>query len=266
MFSFRRLLWLLTVLFAVVLSLQSAKALTFVQITDPQFGMGDRGYQQDVTTFKSAITQINALKPDFVLICGDLINNWTPAAATDFLTCAKDFTMPWYVAAGNHDDWKSDAFHRDFAPDQRVVEQGNTTVLVVNTNIWRDGSAEAADQQLAWLEKSLQQATDKHHTIVVAGHHPLFVRAVDEKETYENIPLARRLKILALFEQYKVAAYLTGHLHYNLVAAYHGTLLISNASTAKNFSGEKPGFRVWHIDDSGYITHEYVPAVPTENK
>ena len=45
---------------------------TFVQICDTQLGMG--GYERDVNSFKQAVKQINARKPDFTVICGDLVN------------------------------------------------------------------------------------------------------------------------------------------------------------------------------------------------
>lgn len=237
-------------------------AVTFVQITDTQFGMGKLGYQEDVATFQRAVAQINALKPDFVLVGGDLVHNWSPETAQDFLTCAKAFTMPWYVTAGNHDGWATPEFARDFGPDHRVVEQGNVTLLLLNTNLWREADPTAGDAQLAWLTSALQTAADKHQTIIVAGHHPLFTGAVDEKESYENTPLARREKLLALFAQYHVAAYLTGHLHRSLLGLYQGTALVSSASTAVNFTADPLGFRVWHVDAKGFLTHEYVPVTP----
>ena len=49
------------------------RSFTFAQICDTQLGMG--GYEHDVKTFKTAVAQINALKPDFAVICGDLVKN-----------------------------------------------------------------------------------------------------------------------------------------------------------------------------------------------
>jgi hypothetical protein len=76
----------------------------------------------------------------------------------------------------------------------------------------------------------------------------------------------RREQILALFEKYKVAAFLTGHLHYSVLGYYHGILLQTTASTAKNFDAEPLGFRVWRVDAKGYITNEYVPVKVEEKK
>ena len=43
------------------------KTFTFVQLCDTQLGFG--GYEHDLSAFKQAAKQINAMKPDFVVIC-----------------------------------------------------------------------------------------------------------------------------------------------------------------------------------------------------
>ena len=50
--------------------LPQQESFTFVQLCDPQLGMG--GYEHDVETFTKVVERINELKPDFVAICGDL--------------------------------------------------------------------------------------------------------------------------------------------------------------------------------------------------
>src|SRR5437762_3249474 len=73
---------------------------TFVQMCDPQLGIG--GYEADVARFKQAVKQINALKPDFVVICGDLVNGATTKSFADFNAIKAGFAMPCYCAPGNH--------------------------------------------------------------------------------------------------------------------------------------------------------------------
>ena len=53
------------------------QAFSFVQMCDTQLGMG--GYEHDVLTFNQAVKQINELQADFVVICGDLVNNPDPS-------------------------------------------------------------------------------------------------------------------------------------------------------------------------------------------
>jgi hypothetical protein len=44
----------------------------FAQMCDTQLGMG--GYDHDVRTFELAVERLHAMRPDFVVICGDLVN------------------------------------------------------------------------------------------------------------------------------------------------------------------------------------------------
>src|SRR5512136_1198318 len=67
---------------------------TFVQLCDPQLGMG--GYEHDVRAFRQAVEKINALKPDFVLICGDLVNQPEEKSISDFKQIESGLAMPCY--------------------------------------------------------------------------------------------------------------------------------------------------------------------------
>ena len=241
-----------------------ADTITLVQMADPQLGMGTVNYQEDILTLRRTVAQINALNPIGVVICGDLVHNWTPEGARDVYGETQNFTMPWYVAAGNHDQWNSEEFRNYFGPDHRVVEFGDVALITINTNLWREPDSEACKAQWTWLEQSLRQAASEKKKIFVAGHHPLFIKTVDEADEYFNAPLSIRAAMLELFEKTGVIAYLTGHLHQNLVGVYHGVTLVSNGSSVINFTTDKPGFRIWRIDDSGFVTHEYVPVTAPE--
>ena len=68
------------------------RTFTFVQISDTQLGMG--GYEHDVNSFKQAVKQVNSLKPDFVLICGDLVGNADEKSFADFNNIKAGFIVP----------------------------------------------------------------------------------------------------------------------------------------------------------------------------
>nr|MDA3835903.1 hypothetical protein [Spirochaetales bacterium] len=69
--------FLILVLFLLNLSCvgKQEKAFSFVQLCDTQLGFNTDNYENDVDVFKRAVSQINILNPDFVVICGDLVNN-----------------------------------------------------------------------------------------------------------------------------------------------------------------------------------------------
>ena len=78
-----------------------AEPFTFVQICDTQLGFSD--YQRDIDSFRQAVTQINGLDPDFVVICGDLVNTANDKSFSDFKEIKSFLQMPCYCVPGNHD-------------------------------------------------------------------------------------------------------------------------------------------------------------------
>ena len=53
-----------------------------MQMCDTQLGMG--GYEHDVRTFKQSVKLINKMQPDFVVICGDLVQKANDKSFADF--------------------------------------------------------------------------------------------------------------------------------------------------------------------------------------
>ena len=244
---------------------------TFVQVSDTQLGFGASGYAQDVANFELAVEQINALGPDFVVICGDLVNDSGDSQAwIDFERIMAGLTMPCYCVAGNHDVWnvptsQSLQNYRDLiGQDYYAFEHKGLTFIVVNTQLWKSPLAGETEAQDLWFAAALGTASGKGNPIVVAGHHPLYLTSPDEADEYYNLPLAKRTELLGLFETHGVIAYLSGHKHDNVVNDYMGIQLVTTASTSKNawntdLGGMAPfGYRVWHVGGTDRLAHEYV--------
>jgi len=237
--------------------------LVFVQMCDTQLGMG--GYEHDVETFKLAVKHINALKPDFVVICGDLINTTEDDRAfADFNGIKSGFDVPCYCAAGNHDVGNSptvgllERYRKLVGKDYYTFDHKGYVFVVVNTQLWKAPVEGESARQDAWLEKTLQAASEKGAPVFVAGHYPLYLAAPDEPEEYFNLPVEKRKELLALFEKHGVVAVLSGHVHRNIVNTHRGIQFVSSATTSRNFDGAPMGFRVWRIGKTRPYTHEFV--------
>src|SRR5438046_8050564 len=79
---------------------------TFLHLSDPQFGMYSKNanFQHETVNFEFAIATANRLKPAFVVITGDLINDSGNAAQTaEFKRIAAklDPAIKLYNVAGN---------------------------------------------------------------------------------------------------------------------------------------------------------------------
>ena len=110
-------------------------AATFAQVCDTQLGMG--GYAADKVRFELAVEAINALKVDWVVICGDLVNDGNDdQAVADFQAIAGGFDMPCYLAPGNHDVGNEPTveslkrYRAQYGPDYFSVREGGLKLVV----------------------------------------------------------------------------------------------------------------------------------------
>ena len=234
----------------------------FVQLCDTQLGFG--GYEHDVNRFKQAVRQINAMKPDFVLHCGDLVHMPDESSFADFNRIRAGLTVPCYCMPGNHDVGDKPTreslhfFRKAMGEDYYSYEHKGYVFVIVNTQLWKapvEGESKKLD---SWLAVTLETAATKGSPIFVVGHHPLFLERPDEREEYMNLPLATRKKLLRLFEKRGVVAVLGGHVHRLLVNEHKGIQLVNGETTSDNFDKRPFGFRLWHIVDRRPFKHAFV--------
>lgn len=241
-----------------------SQGVQFVQICDTQLGFGEKGYEQDVESFRQAVRQVNAIKPAFVVICGDLVHTPEPQAFADFKEVMARLEVPCHCAPGNHDlghppTAVSLATYREaIGKDYYSFKHQGLTFVVVDTEFWKapvEGETAAHDR---WFEETLRQAKADSSPVIVAGHHPLFLKTADEKEEYFNIPPEKRAEILRLLKECGVVAVLSGHTHRLVENEYEGIPFLSGEATSKNFDKRPFGFRVWEVGASGKVSHRFV--------
>lgn len=239
------------------------KTFTFVQVCDTQLGFG--GYGHDVNSFKQAVKQVNALKPDFVLICGDLVNDAHERSFTDFNKIKAGFTVPCYCVSGNHDIGNKPTreslqyYRKVVGKDYYSYEHKGYTFVIVNTQLWKSPVEGESDKHDSWLKATLDTAANKGSRIFVVGHYPLFLKEPDEDEEYMNLPPAKRKELLSLFEKRGVVAVLGGHTHKLIINDYKSIQLVNGETTSKNFDNRPLGFRLWHVGDARPFKHDFVP-------
>lgn len=240
----------------------SGNSFTFAQLCDTQLGMG--GYEHDVKTFTEAVKKINALKPDFAVICGDLVNVANTESYADFNSIRADFTVPCHLAAGNHDLSNEPtsttlAFYRKIiGKDYYSFEHKGFTFIIVNTQFWKTPIKGESERHDAWFRNTLQSAHEKKSPVIVAGHNPLFLKSPDEEDEYYNIPKNKKQELLKLFKEYGVIAMIAGHTHKFIEHDYQGIIFMNGETTSKNFDKRPFGFRLWHVSSPDSLTHEFV--------
>ncbi len=237
-------------------------AWSFVQMCDTQLGMG--GYEHDKKTFEQAVRQINDTKPDFVLICGDLVQAAKEKSWRDFKRIRSGFVVPCHCAAGNHDVGNEPTaeslkvYREMIGPDYYTVEHKGYTFVIANTQLWKAPLAGESERHDAWFQETLATAKQKGSPVVVVVHYPLFLKNPDEKEEYFNLPVVKRKELLALCEKNGVVAFLAGHTHKLVINEFNGIQLVNGETTSKNFDKRPMGYRWWDVSAEGKLRHRFV--------
>src|SRR6185503_57503 len=146
-------------------------AQTFIQMSDPQFGMytKDKEFDHETANFEFAVATANRLKPAFVVITGDLVNKaGDEPQIAEFHRIAKKFdpSIKLYVMPGNHDVGneptpESLAKYRErFGPDYFAFRSGDIAGIVLNSSLYKAPGKvldEAAKME-AWFKAELEKA------------------------------------------------------------------------------------------------------------
>jgi serine/threonine-protein phosphatase CPPED1 len=245
----------LAALFAIA-GIAPAADLTFVQMSDPQFGMfaENRNFDRETVNFELAIAAANRLKPAFVVVCGDLVNQaGDPAeiAAYRRIAATLDPAIPLHNVPGNHDVGNEPtpeslaAYRKIFGPDYYAFRHGDFLGIVLNSSLIQHpkGAPEEAAKQYRWLEAELRKITPGTR-VAIFQHIPWFLKQPDEPDDYFNIPLGPRTKYLQLFEQYKVEYCFAGHYHRNSIGEAPNFHVTTTGPVGKPLGEDPSGIRI----------------------
>ncbi|MCK9501285.1 metallophosphoesterase [Lascolabacillus massiliensis] len=255
-------------------SIAQDKTVRIVQITDPQFGFFDEnsGFEKETIQYSEAISQINKLKPDFVVITGDFVNNSRDLNQIEEfkrITAGLNNEIPFYLSPGNHDlgqnpvkeDFDIYFSHYGEGNDRFAFEYNNSYFIGLNSVIIKSGTNKKEErEQFRWLKKRLKKAKSSD-VIIVFTHYPFFINDFEEDITYSNQSKEERLKYFTLFEKYGVDAIFSGHLHNNAEAEHNGILMITTNSAGRPLGKAEPGYRLIELKD-GIINTKYINLNP----
>jgi serine/threonine-protein phosphatase CPPED1 len=231
---------------------QSTESFTFVQLCDTQLGFGE-SYEKDVNSFRLAVQRINDLKPDFVVICGDMVNTFDEKSLKDFNDIKTTLKVPCYCCPGNHDIGNEpnaislDRYRKVFGRDYFSFEHKGYTFVITNTCLWKVTLEGESQKHDLWCKQTIEAARDKKSPVFVIGHHPLYVSSPDEPDAYNPIPLVKRKELLDLFERCGVIAVLTGHTHQRVINSYKDIKLVTGETTSRNLDRHPLAFILWEV-------------------
>ena len=279
---------------------------SFIQLADPQFGMFAssscktdeeiatfakrglifrkapliEGFAPETALFTRAIEHANWLKPAFVVVCGDMVNE---CDNDDQVTEVKRIagllhpSIPIHWVPGNHDvavdhinpDLESiERYRQNFGSDYYAFSHGGVRFIVINSTLFTSPGplVDRANAQLAFVDAEAtiaidrstenQNATGGQVQTVLFSHHPLFVETPDEADNPWSITRQYRMPLLEIAADRGIGTNFAGHWHRNNVVKRNGLEVISSGSVGYPLWHDPSGFRVAKVT-AGEITHEY---------
>jgi 3',5'-cyclic AMP phosphodiesterase CpdA len=231
------------------------------------------GFEWDAARYRRAVDMINSIRPAFVLIGGDLIDDPNSDDQTEeflSITAGVDPEITVHLVPGNHDiapdalipTPQSIARYRErFGPDWYSFVHDRALFVVMNTTVI-DHPEFVGDEwtrQREFLEEELS-ATSRRSVdhLVLVGHHPLFLERPDEPDVYWNLPIERRSGILGLARQAGVRFGFAGHWHRNHIAVADGFTQVISGPVGYPLGDDPSGLRTVDVGTQA-LTHQYVP-------
>jgi serine/threonine-protein phosphatase CPPED1 len=229
-----------------VFSTELPPTLVFVQMADTQIGFKD--YQKEMDNFRMAVDEINELNPDFVVICGDLVNVAGDEVYADFLEVKAMLNVPVYLVAGNHDIGNTPtastlAYYRDkIGADYYDFSVKGFNFIVTNTQLWNRGSEVEQSLHRNWFD-NVMDAQFEGTSFVLGHYNTAYIDSTSQQY------------LLNRMVERKSIAYLSGHAHRTIIEEYEGVQLVSARSIGYSFEDGIEGYRIWTVSKDS-VHHE----------
>lgn len=246
----------------------SAANIKFVQVADAHLSI-DSEYSQKV--LKSAIDDINSQADiSFVVFTGDNISSPNEESLRKFVKIVSKLKVPYYVAVGNHDVYKSKGmskvryyeilrennfFYMQRTPNYEFNKNGFVFLVV-------DGAKEVIPgavgyyrkDTLDWLDKTLSDNSKK--SVVIFQHFPVeYPDGVQNRlKTHKTYKVEDYQEVLD--KHHNVLAVISGHFHVNGENMKNGVYHISSPSLI----GLPQSYKIIDI----VTTKEFSPIIYTQ--
>ena len=222
-------------------ALRAPPAFFVIQLTDPQFGLqhSNKAWSEERDMLDLAITQVNRLRPKFLILSGDL-QNWFPtnqtvrtgyqqAADVNASLSKLSPAVPLKVIIpGNHDLGDAPTlstlslYQRRWGADRMSFDESKIRFIAIDASLYFDASEPGvqakADEQTSWLSRQLDEAPSSTLGTVLVSHIPPFIVDHDESSGWANWPKAVRDQVLSMSQTKAKAPSLmiSGHFHGNV--------------------------------------------------
>ena len=206
----------------------------------------------DEKIFMDAVSEINSLKPDMIVLTGDLTNSGYYKEFQQATKYLEMFEQPLFAVPGNHD-----ARNLGYQTFEELIGERSWKLTMDNdfTVIGLDSSSPDEDKghigtpQHMWLEHQLDECViNDNFSMVVLHHH---IVSIPQTGRERNV-LSDAGDVLKTITTHEVDLVLSGHKHVPNIWKLNNTLIVNAGSlcSCKLRGKNKNSYNVYNITDN----------------
>jgi predicted phosphodiesterase len=268
----RLALWLLIVAslfsFGQESTRQGERPFRLIQISDLHIGL--RTHPEGEAHTRQAIALINQMKPDFVLVTGDISEN-NPQARERGRRLLQGLQVPYEVVPGNHDVHDDDmtAHRAAYGRDYYTFESRGLRFIGLNSQLMgnfdtfespqpvpnRGKAAEESDKMFRWLA-SLPES-DK--PTFVFQHVPITTDGAPDNKPYWGVHDPYRQLEIKQLKRLHVKDMFAGHWHNPQTKKVEGITVHIAPAVNYGIKTDQIGMMLYTIDPAGHVKSDLIP-------
>jgi len=239
-----------------------------IQLSDLHIGL--KTHPEGEAHTRQAIAIVNQLKPDLVIVSGDLSEN-DPEARQDAHDLLKGLQVPYRVVPGNHDVHDDDmSAHRAmWGADYYSFEAGGFRFIGLNSQLMgnydnfesaqpvpnRGKAAQQSEEMFEWLASL--PVSDKPS--FVFQHIPITPEDAPDNKPYWGVHDPYRKQEIDQLKRLHVKEMFTGHWHNPHTKKVEGITVHVAPAVNYGIRTDQIGIMQYTIDPSGNVKAEMIP-------
>lgn len=205
----------------------------------------------DEAVFMQAVTEINNLQPDMIILSGDVTNNGYYRQYQQAIKYLDMFDAPLFAVPGNHD--ARNLGHQSFEEligesSWKLTKEDDFMVIGLDSSSPDEDRGHVGNPQRMWMEHQLDQCVINDLSSIIVLHH--HVIPIPNTGRERNV-LSDAGDLLKTLTTHEVDLILCGHKHVPNVWRINDTIVVNAGSISSNKLRGKIGnsYNVYIIDD-----------------
>ena len=247
---------------------QPNRPFRLIQLSDLHIGL--RSHPEGEAHTRQAIAIVNQLKPDLVIVSGDMSENY-PEARQRAFDLLKGLQVPYRVVPGNHDVHDDDmSAHRAmWGDDYYSFEAGGFRFIALNSQLMGNYDKFDAPQPVPNRGKAAQQSEEMFEWLAslvpsdkptfVFQHIPITTDGAPDDKPYWGVHDPYRKKEIEQLKRLHVKEMFAGHWHNPHTKNVEGMTVHIAPAVNYGIRTDQIGIVQYTIDASGHVKEEMIP-------